>query len=290
MNVTIQHCINTAETAILYSLIACGFYFTSIATRHFCFAAAASFVIAPFWALSVPPGFTRVPLSLFGLILCGIIGLSYQRSSIWLSSRGSREGQLLIFSLATMAIAENAMAMFWGSSSQTLWLDGGSPWRVAPGVTIVPQQLVVLVIGTALLALMLVGWRAALIGKVVQALTESRLNLSLRGIPIQSIELILASAGFACLGISGLLWSLDGRVKPAMCTEVAVVGAVTFIVGTTRGGGLLGVVLAAAGLAVIKLALSLTLEGDWSLTAMLLLLGVALFIRGQGALRVDSTI
>jgi branched-subunit amino acid ABC-type transport system permease component len=286
MNEVFRHVANTSETALLYSLIACGFYFASIATRHFCFGAAASFVIAPYSVLSVTGGVAWIIAGLLGLGICAVAGMLYLRVSILLSTRGAREGQLLIFSLATMALAENLVTAFFGSASKTLWIDLDSTGTII----IARQQLVVVILGAAFVLAIVVIWRAALIGKIVQALIESRLNLALRGLPIRIIEQLLASTGFVCLGISGLLWSMDGRVKPAMVVEVAVVGAVTHIIGTMFNSGVLGVILAAVGLAVVRLVLSLTLEGDWSMTAMLLLLGLALVVRGRQSVQIGTTI
>jgi branched-subunit amino acid ABC-type transport system permease component len=236
--------------------------------------------------LSAQGGLARVLTSLLGLAICAFVGTLYQRVSKILSTKGAREGQLLIFSLATMAIVENVVTILFGSSSKTLWVQLNPIWALG----IPQQQLVVLVLGAAFLAVIMVGWRFSLIGKIVQALIESRLNLSLRGLPIEATELLLASVGFAYLGISGLLWSLDGRVKPAMCTEVAIVGAVTFIVGTMFNSGVVGIILAAVGLAIGRLMLSLTLEGDWSMTAMLLLLGMALLLRGRRSIQFETAI
>lgn len=284
MSGTAQLFADTCETALLYSLIACGFYFASIATRHFCFAAATSFVIAPYVVMLAPEGPERIPIGLLSLVTCALIGSLYQRVSSLLSTQGAREGQLLIFSLATMGVAENGLTFYFGSASKTLWLEQNAAWLFG----IAQQQAVVVVLATAVVFAIIINWRHALIGKVIQALIESRLNLSLRGFPIRAIELWLAAGGFACVGLAGLFWSLDGRIKPAMCTEVAVIGAVTFIIGMIVDAGVLGLVLAAIGLAIVRLILSLTLEGDWSMTAMLLLLGVALLFRRRGFKGIES--
>lgn len=289
MMILLQHCLNTLEIAVLYSLVACGFYLASISTRHFSFAAAISFLIAPYAAL-FGSGLSKFVMALLGLFFCGALGLAYQRVSARMSKKGAREGQLLIVSLATMVIGENIITLLFGSSSQTFSSALGLSFVTLPFVQVSGLQLAVLVVGWGLLALILFQWRNALVGKTLQALVESRLNLSLRGVAVPSIEATAAAIGFILIGTSGTLWAIDGRIKPAMCTEIGVIGAVTFIVGALVTSGPTGLILAAAALAFGRLFLSLTLQSDWSMTAMLLVLGCALLLNRRAILRVESAL
>jgi branched-subunit amino acid ABC-type transport system permease component len=191
-------------------------------------------------------------------------------------------------SLATMGIGQNIVTLLFGSSSQTLSSAFGMAGVTLSLARVSGQQIAVLVVGWGSLVLILIQWRSALIGKTLQALVESRLNLSLRGVPVRNIEATAAVMGFILIGASGTLWAVDGRIKPAMCTEVGVIGAVTFIVGALVKSGPTGLILAAVALALGRLVLSLTLEGDWSMTAMLLVLGCALLFKRKVILRVES--
>lgn len=284
-----QYYLSTLEIAALYSLVACGFYLVSISTRHFAFAAAIGFVIAPYCALSPESGLGKMAMVPLGLFLCGALGLAYQRVSAHMSRKGAREGQLLIVSLAVMAIGENIATLAFGSSSQTLSSVFGPATPTFSLAHVTMQQFAVLVLGWISLSLVLFQWRHALIGKTLQAMVESRLNLALRGVPVHIVEAGAAVAGFILVGLSGTLWAIDGRVKPAMCTEVGVIGAVTFIVGALVRPGPIGLVVAAAALALGRLLLSLTLQGDWSMTAMLLVLCCTLVFKRRAMLRVEST-
>src|ERR1017187_271994 len=141
MMIVMQHCLNTLETAVLYSLVACGFYLASISTRHFSFAAALGFLIAPYSALSFESGPSKFPMALLGLCLCGAFGFVYQRASSHMSKKGAREGQLLILSLATMGIGENIITLLFGSSSQTLSSVFGFPNVILSQAQFSGQQL-----------------------------------------------------------------------------------------------------------------------------------------------------
>jgi len=285
MSAFIQLVAGTCETALIYSLVACGFYFASTATRHFCFVAAVPFVIVPLGVSLCSDGPVRVLGAFASFGACALLALLYKNLSATLSSHGAREGQLLILSLAGMTAIENVITALYGSASRTLWLPQGPTFT--SGISM--QQIAVILLALASVGAIVTVWHRALFGKVMRALVESRLNLSLRGFPVPTIEAFAAVVGFLCIGLGGLFWALDGRIKPSMTTEVAIIGAVTLIVSTMIDVGLLGLIATAVTLAVVRTFLSLTLEGDWSMTAMLVLLCIAAIasrrrLRGVGAL------
>ena len=290
MMIALQHGLNTLEIAGLYSLVAYGFYFASISTRHFSFAAALGFLIAPYCALNSKCGSSMFTVSLLGLSLCGVVGLAYQLASAYLSRKGAREGQLLIVSLASMSIGENVITLLFGSSSQTTSMNIAFIDKVWPWARVSFSQVTVVALAWGALVAILVAWRSSLVGKTLQALVESRLNLSLKGAPVRRIEASVAAFGFILIGASGTLWAFDGRIKPAMCTEIGVIGAVTFIVGALIRPGLGGLLVSALALALVRLSLSLFLEGDWQMTAMLLVLGCTLLFRPRVIFRVESAL
>ena len=263
------------QTALLYALIGAGFFFASTAARHFCFAAASAFVLAPYLALLIGAG----PLGAFvALLACGTSGLLYWRAAEFLSRRGAREGQLLIASIAVMIIVESGLSLGFGSASITLQDQGLNSASDSSSLSLLLAGL--------LLIVTLAIWRGAVVGKLARALLDSRLNLALRGVPVGLVEAGLAAVGFALLGASGLLWAFDGRVKPSMPFEVGLTGAVALIVGRMFGARLIAVVCAAIGLALVRQGLSLVSEGDWSMAAVAVLLVVALALR-QGRSRLQ---
>lgn len=284
MTITFQLVAALYETMLLYGLVAAGFYLASIGCRHFCFAGAASFVSVPYMTLSASNGTALTIAVALALAIVGLVGVLYRRASASLIAGGAREGPLLVLSLAAMALVENSITLVFGGSSRTVASFITSD--IFAGLTF--RQFIVVTVGTTILTTLVVSWRGALAGKLVQALIESRLNLALRGWSISAIETILAAAGFACLGAAGFLWAFDGRIKPAMCTEVAIVGAVSFIVGSMSSHGVRAVIGAAAMLAVARFGLSVAFEGDWSMTAVLLLLLVALVLRPPRSIRVEA--
>jgi branched-subunit amino acid ABC-type transport system permease component len=121
-----------------------------------------------------------------------------------------------------------------------------------------------------------------MVGIALRGLMDSRLNLILRGYNVQLLENLAAGSGFAIVGLAGILWSIDVRVRPPMSLEVDVIGVVTFIVGPMIARGLAGLIWASCAISVVKLLMVLGLQGDWGMTSSLLLLGIGLlFQRGK---------
>lgn len=286
----LQHALNLIENSVLYSLIAIGFYLVSIAARHFAFAASSGFIIAPYIAFISPEGYWRVVTGLAGLGACAILGRLYSQFSLFAERRGAGEGELLIISLAIMGIVESIVTIFFGSSSLSL-LPFGAYGPITIGDIAIPtERLVVIILGLTVLAILVRSWYRSLGGIMLRGLIESPMNLALRGYPVRKIESAGSSVGFALIGLAGLFGAVDGRVKPAMCIEIGVVGAVIFIVANIVGAGPKRIILASFWLAFIRLILSLALEGNWSMTAVMFLLAGTLLHTLQAAVRheIDS--
>lgn len=278
-----QHLYNALQTFIIYGLVGCGFYLSSVSCRHFNFGTALAFLSLPYtvwfsvrlniWPAGVVAGF----------IVCGAFGVAWKMLSVFLFKHGSREGQLLVISLAILAIGENVLMLLFGNSSIALWPYAKGDIIDFVPVTIARQQIVLVLTGGGVLLGLLLFWRRAILGKAFRGLLESRLNLTLRGINVTLLETLGAAAGFGMIGLAGLLWGINARIRPTMALEVGVVGVVAFIVGPFLASGLGGLLWAALGIATLKIILSLTLEGDWNMTATLLLLMAVILLRKSGS-------
>jgi branched-chain amino acid transport system permease protein len=287
----LQHLFNTLLLWVYFSLLAFGFYFASISCRHFNFATGFGYLLGPYIAwtfLSRGIGGIGIALSVAS---CAVFGLLYHHLSVWLSRRGSREGQLLIISLGIMAIGENSLVMAFGSTSISLWPFAPENILISTSyLAVTIQQLLFLLFGISIITSILLFWRKAIWGIAFRGLVDSRLNLMLRGYNVYALESTATIIGFLLAGAGGILWSLDARVRPSMAMESSLVGVVTFIVGPMLAGGLWGLILASLAMALLKLFFSLFLEGDWSMTVPLILLFTAfLFNKNRVVLRVAGS-
>lgn len=278
-----QHVFNASQVWILYAITACGFYLATTSCRHFNFAAGAPFLLMP--QLIAARQFLPWPIAFLGsLLLCTILGIAWRKLSAYLFRRGSREGQLLIISLAALGITENTIRLIFGNESLALWPFKDNDLIVFRWLLVSRQQLVLGVAGAMILAALLILWHRSLLGIAMRGLLESRYNLLLRGYDVPLLESIGAAAGFSLVGIAGTLWAATVPVRPGMGLEIGVVGIVTYIVGPKIAGGLQGLVLASLAVAVLRLLLALNFEGDWNMTAMLAVLGLGIAFTGAKSL------
>lgn len=286
----LQHLSNTLQLWTYYSLLACGFYFASVSCRHFNFTTGFAYLLGPYVVLVfLLHGMWSVGIAV-SLISCAGLGLLYHYLAAWLFRRGSREGQLLIISLAIMAIGENGIALAFGSTSKSLWPFKPEDILISRySINVTIQEFVSLIVSSGAILLILLLWRRSTLGIALRGLIDSRLNLMLRGYNVQALEGIVAAIGFLLAGLAGILWSIDLRVRPSMSMEASLIGVVTFIVGPMLADGIWGLVLASLTIAVLKLPVSLFLEGDWSMTMPLIIFFMALlFYRGKVILRVRA--
>lgn len=270
---------NLCQIVLLYAMVGCGFYVASRSSRHFVFAVAAAFILAPYMTIALA---SRLPVwaaATVGVMACALYGYGYRAVVGVLLRKGAREGQLLIISLAVMGIGENLATLFFGATSVSLWPFSATNALLLFPLVITEQQVVYFTVGACVLSATILVWHRSLLGKAFQAMEDSPLNLALHGYNVPSLERIISAFGFALVGVTGLMWGINVRIKPSMCTEIGVAGAVIVIAGTTFSRGPGGLVLAAGILAGLRLLLSLTTEENWNLSAMLVFLLLAVIAR-----------
>lgn len=285
----LQHLFNGLLAWTYCTLVAFGFYFASVGCRHFNFTTGFGYLLGPYIVLFFllhqlwPVG---IGISLLG---CAGVGALYHSLSARLSKKGLREGQLLIVSLGIMAAGQNGLAFLFGSTSQALWpFNAADAFYQYQSLVITRQEFISIVVGGGLIVALLLVWRKSLLGIALRGLLESRLNLMLRGYNVNALEKIISSAGFLLVGVAGILWASDSRVRPSMALDASLIGIVTFIVGPILAEGLWGLLFASFAIALVKVLFTLFLQGDWAMTVPLIVFLAALLVyRGKLVLRVS---
>lgn len=278
-----QHFFNTLLLWSHYCLLSFGFYFASISCRHINFSAGLAYIIGSYFFLLLLK-YLYWPFSLvLALITCSAIGAIYYQLSIWLHSKGAREGQQLFISLGIMAIGENCIILAGGSGSWTLWPFTQNDLIISlTSLHITRQECVVIGVNIGVILIFLWCWQCSVWGVIIRGLAESRLNLSLRGYNLVAIENWVAVVGFFSLGLSGMLWGVSSRVRSSSAMETSIIGVVTFIVGPLIRNIPWGLVFAALAIVSIKLLMTLLFEGDWGMTAPLIIFFISLiFLRNK---------
>lgn len=284
----LQHLFNGLLAWTYCTLLAFGFYFASVGCRHFNFTSGFGYLLGPYVVLFFllhhlwPVGIG------ISLLCCVGLGVLYQSLTVWLSKRGLREGQLLIVSLGIMAAGENGLALIFGSTSQALWpFNPADTFYQNKSLVITKQELISILVSGGLIVAIILLWSKALLGVALRGLLESRLNLMLRGYNVNSLEKIISSIGFLLVGIAGILWASDSRVRPSMALDASLTGIVTFIVGPILARGLWGLLFASLAIAIIKVLFTVYLQGDWGMTVPLIVFLAALLVyRGKLVLQI----
>jgi branched-subunit amino acid ABC-type transport system permease component len=251
-----------------YALLAVSFYFASVGCRHFNFATGLAFLVGAYITLQAQTLIGIWAALPFSLLCVAVLGYLYYEGSVAAYRHGSRPGQLLLISLAVLGASENLLAALFGPGSQKLFITG-------TGQESLKSSQVFLLLTLCLVGCIDILWRKSLFGLSLQALSESRLNLRLRGFNVDAIERTTAILGFVLGGAAGIIWSMDLRIRPSMGFEACLIGVVTFIVGPMLMEGPRGLILASLGIVLIRLPMILLFEGDWDTASPLVLLALA---------------
>jgi branched-subunit amino acid ABC-type transport system permease component len=274
-----QHLFDAAQTWGIYSIIAIAFYLASLSCRHFNFAAVIPFVGVPLVAstydstLGIGAGMGLGLASAYGL------GVFYHQASAALGRAGAGEGQLLIISLAALAIGENVLLLTNGGASRNLLPLAADGLLHLGSITTTLPRVSVLCVGSTVVFLHLTAWHYTGIGRAVRGLHESPLNMSLSGYNVPRLEGTLAAWAFLLAAVGGILWATTARVRTSMSLDVAAIGIATGIVAPLLARGALGLLLASAALALLKLLLALWFPGDWTTTSVILLLVISVLFQ-----------
>lgn len=276
----LQYLYDAMQVWIYLALVSVAFSLASLGCRHFNMATGLGFLVGPYVTLSVAK---IAPLSVslvVGCVCSALLGIAYQKMSVSLFRAGARPGQQLIISLAVLTIGQNLIVLLYDNSSHTLWPVSGNDILISSvSITVTRQQIVYLFAGCTVLVLWFFVWYNTLLGVAIRGLVDSRFNMLLKGYNVGALEGLIVGGAFLMAGVAGVMWGINLRFQPAMGFEVGIIGFVASIVGPMLIQGPAGILAAALLMTLLKLLLSLVLEGDWAMASYAMLLGLALFAK-----------
>ncbi len=255
----------TLNTALIYAVIGCAFYYASIALRHVDFAVAIPITLVPASiAIAVPHalGGAAAVATVVGAVA---LGYGAHSASHALYATGARDGHLMVLSLAVLAIAENVARLMFGDVSVSL---ESSETVTTFGGVVLPNDHVVTSAVLMMLLLCLGGVARSSHGVSLRAVAASRDLAMLAGVRVYRVELAASICAFTLAAIGGVAWATVWRVRPGTAFVAALVGVVACVVGRTAGFRIAGVIVAASALACTRLVLLLSFESDWTMTAL----------------------
>jgi neutral amino acid transport system permease protein len=208
------------------------------------------------------------------------LGVFFERI-MWRPMRGKGAGwlQLLLMSIGLAFVIRSTVQWFWGTEIRTLDVDITDSVEFL-GLRIGQTELVVVIVGIAVLVATGLVVRFSLLGKRMRALSDDMALAETAGIDTRRVILYTWLFSGALAGLAGVLSGALTNLRPELGFELllpifaaVILGGIGNPFGALSAGLVLGVVIEWSTLVV---------EPRWKVTFGFVALIIALIIRPQG--------
>lgn len=238
------------------------------------FGAYIAYLVNVTWGLPLAAGVV------LAMVATAALGLASERL-MWrpMRSKGAGWLQLLLMTIGLAFIIRSAIQWFWGNEIRTLDVNVTDSVSFL-GLRIGETELMVVVVGIAVLVAVGLIVRFTLLGKRMRALSDDIALAEVAGIDSRRVILLTWVFAGALAGLAGVLSGALTNLRPELGFELllpifaaVILGGIGNPFGALSAGLVLGV--------VIELS-TLVVEPRWKLTFGFLALIIALVIRPQG--------
>lgn len=232
------------------------------------------------YLVNVTWGMPLVAAIFFAMATTAALGLLSERV-MWRPMRAKGAGflQLILMSLGLAFVIRSTIQWFWGTEIRTLDVDVTDSVEFL-GLRIGQTELVVVVVGIAVLIAVGLVLRYSLLGKRMRAISDDIDLAETAGIDTRRVILYTWLFSGALAGLAGVLSGALTNLRPELGFELllpifaaVILGGIGSAFGALTAGLVLGV--------VIELS-TLVVEPRWKVTIGFLALIIALVIRPQG--------
>ncbi|HEX6228432.1 MAG TPA: branched-chain amino acid ABC transporter permease [Solirubrobacterales bacterium] len=232
------------------------------------------------YLVNVTWGMPLLAAIFFAMATTALLGLFFERV-MWRPMRGKGAGflQLLLMAIGLAFIIRSTVQWFWGTQIRTLDVnvtDSVSFLNLRIGET----ELLVVVVGIAVLLTVGLVVRFSLLGKRMRALSDNLDLAETAGIDTRRVILYTWLFSGALAGLAGVLSGALTNLRPELGFELllpifaaVILGGIGNPFGALTGGLVLGVVIEWS---------TLVIEPRWKVTIGFVALIIALVIRPQG--------
>jgi branched-chain amino acid transport system permease protein len=233
----------------MYALVALGYNITYATSQTVNFSQGQSVMVGAVvaYALHVGAGWpvmATVPATLLALALMGVV---VERVAVRPFLR-ARSIAWLLATIAVGIIAENVAMLLFGKDARAFPSPlAVTPWMVL-GAGVYPHELLVPLVGLALMALVEVGFHRTLAGKALRAVAFSHDAAGLMGIDVKRTITAAYALSSLLAGIAGILLAPLLNVSATMGTTiglkafaVAIIGGIESPSGIVTAGVLYGI-------------------------------------------------
>lgn len=289
MDIVPQLISNSIIAGAIYALITLGFNLIYGTTKFFNLAhgvVAAAGAYAVFALIKV----FELPINIviacaLGIAFAGILGWALDKFIYApLRSRKASNMVLMVASLGAFTAVQALIAIFFTSQFQTLEISGmGSQAYDIAGAIITQTQVIIIVCGLAVVALLGFIAKYTTFGKAVEAIRDDEEVARMVGIDTAKIVGRVFFIGSAIAGLAGILIGFDTGIEPTMGMNLLLKGTIAAIIGGV--GSLYGGFLGAFVLGFAENFGIWKISGEWKDAIAFVVLIVFLLVRPQGIIK-----
>jgi neutral amino acid transport system permease protein len=224
----------------------------------------APLVVAVFWAM----------------LMTAVLGIFFERL-LWGPMRAKHAGflQLILMSIGLAFLIRAVVQWFWGTEIRTLDVNRTDTVDFL-GVRIGQTELIVLVVGVAVLVGVGLMLRVTLLGKRMRALSDDLDLAETAGIDTRRVILYTWVFAGALAGLAGVLAGSITSLRPELGFELLLPIFAAVILGGI--GDAFGALVAGLVLGVMTEWSTLLIDARWKVAVGFLVLVIVLVIRPQG--------
>jgi branched-chain amino acid transport system permease protein len=275
---------NGIVSGCVYALIALGFGLIYNTTRIFHLAHGVIYTATSyfFYLLFRMIGFNLYLGFSISLALCMLFGTLMELFVYYpLYRRKASPGVILISSLGIYIFIVNLIAMLFGNETKILSPGISKTYHVG-SVILTRIQLMELFAFVLLFPLYLLLLRRTGIGRIIRALADNPLLITVLGVDIRKIRIFVFAFGSLLAGIAANLVALDVGMDPNVGLEAFLIAAVAVIIGGV--GNFNGAAVGALLLGVLQNLMVWKISARWTDTLVFAVLILFLLFRPQGIL------
>ncbi|HYH53560.1 MAG TPA: branched-chain amino acid ABC transporter permease [Solirubrobacterales bacterium] len=216
----------------------------------------------------------------FGMAATAVLGLLSERL-MWAPMRRKGAGflQLLLMSIGLAFVIRSVVQWFWGTEIRTLDVNVVDSITFL-GLRIGQTELLVVVVGIAVLAAVAAVVRFTMLGRRMRALSDDISLAEVAGIDTRRVILYTWLFAGALAGLAGALAGALTNLRPELGFELLLPIFAAVILGGI--GNPFGALVAGLVLGVVIEMSTLVVEPRWKVTFGFVALIIALIIRPQG--------
>jgi neutral amino acid transport system permease protein len=227
-------------------------------------------------------GLSFAPAAALGVLATGVAALALE-VGVWspLRRRGARMLQSLLTGIGIAFVIRYTIQLVAGPDVRTLHVDVSHSYSFLSGLRIGRTQLVVVVVGYAVLVCLACALKFTWTGKQLRALSDSRDLAESTGLDTRRLTLLTQFVAGALAGLAGVLF---GAALGAITPDFGFVVLLNLFAAVVLGGigSVFGALAAGITLGLMQEWSTLVVGSQWKLTVGFVVLVVVLLVRPEG--------